>query len=600
MRGSNVCLNVFEVQVERTPNNVAAAMETETLTYAELNARANQLAHYLRAQGVGPEVLVALCVERSLDMMIGLLGILKAGGAYLPLDPSYPRERLAFMLEDARPHVLLTHANTRTLLPDTQLTINNQQSTIINLSTDWPTIALESSTNPDTAVTLANLAYVIYTSGSTGRPKGTMLTHRGLTNYLNWCQHAYPLDEGSGALVHSTIAFDATITGLFAPLLAGRTVSLLPEAIDIDDLGLALHGGDYSLLKITPAHLELLSHQLPPDAARKLTKSFVIGGENLTAEQIAFWQENAPDTLLFNEYGPTENVVGCIVYEAVTWHGSGSVPIGRAIPNTQAYVLDKQLEPVPIGVPGELYLGGVAVARGYLNRPDTTAEKFIPDPFSDAPGARLYRTGDLVRWLEGEGEMEFLGRMDDQVKIRGFRIELGEIEAVLAQHPDVQQTVVVVREQPPGNKQLAAYIAVNPDAMLTPDELRTFLHRSLPAYMVPATFTLLVRLPLSPNGKVDRRALPEPEREQPFVAPRTPLETELADVWAAVLRIERVGVHDNFFELGGHSLLATQLIARLRTMLQMELPVRRIFEAPHRCGAGPTHRNHSVGHGGGI
>ncbi len=560
----------FAAQVERTPNNIAAAFGDQELTYAELDARAKRLAHYLQRQGIGgpngAEDLVAVCMERSLEMMIALLGILKAGAAYLPLDPSYPQSRQEFMLTDAQPRLVLTRSVVQAALAETA-----------TISIDQATLAEPNLPNPE------QLAYIIYTSGSTGRPKGTMLTHRGLANYLDWCLAAYPLLQGNGSLVHSTIAFDATITALFAPLIVGRTVRLLPEAVDIDELGATLADGNYSLLKITPAHLELLSHQLTPEAAHTLTKAFVIGGENLTADQVAFWQQHAPDTLLFNEYGPTENVVGCIVYEAARWQGRGSVPIGQAIPNTTAYVLDRHLTPVPIGVAGELYLGGIAVARGYLNRPTVTAEKFVPDPFGTKPGARLYRTGDLVRWVQGDDGthvLEFLGRIDNQVKVRGYRIELGEIEVALTNHPAVQQAAVVVRADQPGNKRLDAYVATDSPSLLTADDLRTFLYQTLPAYMVPATFTLLERLPLSPNGKVDRQSLPAPEREQPYVAPRSPLEQQVAALWSALLNVPRVGLHDNFFALGGHSLLATQLVSRLRTTLQIDLPVRRIFEAP--------------------
>jgi amino acid adenylation domain-containing protein len=441
---------LFEEQVESAPEAIALVFCQQRLSYEELNERANRLAHHLQGLGVGPEVLVGIYVERSLELLVGLLGVLKAGGAYVPLDPTYPPERLAFMLEDAQVAVLLTQRALVERLPQ-------PPAQVVCLDSEWERLSQGPEDNPCSGVGPANLAYVIYTSGSTGRPKGTLITHRGLSNYLAWCRGTYPLAQGRGSLVHSPIAFDATVTALFSPLLVGGIVRLVPEGVDIEELSVLLRReGGFSLLKITPVHLELLGQQVSPAEARRLTRAFVIGGENLSAEQIAFWQEHACGTRLFNEYGPTEAVVGCVVYEAAGWCGVGSVPIGRAIPNTQVYVLDRHLEPVPIGVPGELYIGGAGVARGYLHRLDTTAERFLPDPFSEAPGARLYRTGDLVRY-RADGHLEFLGRIDHQVKIRGFRIELGEIEAVLGGHPGVQEACVVVREDHPGEKRLVGY-----------------------------------------------------------------------------------------------------------------------------------------------
>jgi acyl-coenzyme A synthetase/AMP-(fatty) acid ligase/acyl carrier protein len=396
-------------------------------------------------------------------------------------------------------------------------------------------------------------------------------------------------------VTHSTIAFDATITALFVPLLAGRSVRLFPERIALDALAEALRlEGDYSLIKITPAHLDLLRLQLAPEEVRGLTRSFVIGGENLLKEQIRFWQEHAAGTRLFNEYGPTETVVGCVVHDATlgqrgSGFSNGSTPIGRPIPNMQVYALDRNLQPVPIGARGELYLGGAGLARGYLDRADLTAEKFIPHPFSEAAGERLYRTGDLVRFLP-DGALEFLGRIDDQVKIRGYRIECGEVESVLSQHEGVREAVVMAREDIPGDKRLVAYyVAFSDLGMVTHGELRNFLKERLPEYMVPSLFVELEVLPLTLNGKVDRRALPAPDKTRPelkaaFVAPRTPAEERLAAICAEVLGLERVGVHDHFFELGGHSLLATQVVSRVRQAFEIELPLRSLFETPTVAG----------------
>ncbi len=568
---------LFEEQVERTPEAVAVVYRDQQITYRELNKRANRIANYLRAQGVGPEVLVGIFLDRSPDMVASILGVLKAGGAYLPLDPSNPKERLAFILEDAGAQILLTHSHLLKLLPDTNLPA-------VCLDSDWNTIAPFSAQNPGVALSPGNLAYVIYTSGSTGRPKGTLIHHQGLLNYLMWCKHAYPLEAGQGAPVYSSISFDLTITGLFSPLLVGRRIELIPEEYGIETLSKALQSGThFSLIKITPAHLELLNQQLANRPFSGRTSAFVIGGENLLAETIAFWQQKAPDTMLINEYGPTETVVGSCVYQIPGDEPlSGSVPIGRPIINTQLYILNSHLQPVPVGVSGELFISGEGVARGYLRRPDLTAEKFLPNPFSGKPGDRMYRTGDLARFRE-DGIIEFLGRIDNQVKIRGFRIELGEIEAVLSEHPAVREAVVLAREDAPGDRRLVAYLVPKNESLPGVTELRQFLEEKLPSYQIPSAFVVLDEFPLTPNGKVDRRALPAPEQSRSdllgqYVAPRTPVEELLATIWSDVLGVDRVGVTDNFFELGGHSLLATQLISRIRDAFQVEIPLNSLFE----------------------
>lgn len=574
------CLHqLFEEQAKRTPDNIAVVFGDQQLSYAELNYQANQLAHHLQQLGVGPEVLVGIYMERSPEMVVGVLGILKAGGAYVPLDPAHPQERLAFILADTQVPVLLTQSKLVARLPESS-------TELLCLDTDWERIAQQATQNPDGGATFENLAYAIYTSGSTGKPKGTLIPHRGLVNYLTWCTQAYAVAQGEGTTVHSSLAFDLTITGLFSPLLVGLPVKLLPEGPSIESLSTALpQESSLSLVKITPAQLTLLSQQLSPYEAAGRTRTFIIGGENLAAESITCWQNLAPNTLLVNEYGPTETVVGCCIYRVPQGkHQSGSIPIGRPIANTQLYVLDPHLQPTPTGVPGELYIGGTGLARGYLNRPELTAKTFIPSPFGDLPGARLYKTGDLVRYLP-DGNLEFLGRVDHQVKIRGYRVELEEIEMVLAQYPAIDRVVVVVREDEPGEQRLVAYVVPAKEAMLPANELRSFLSEKLPAYMVPSAFVLLKELPLTPNGKVDRRALPTPEQARPqlaatFVAPRTPVEERLAGIWMELLRLEQVGIYDNFFDLGGHSLLATQLMSRLRDAFQVEPPLRQFFAAP--------------------
>ena len=455
---------MFEAQVDRTPEALAVIAGRERLTFWELNQRANQVAQYLRERGIGPESLVAVCMERTADVVVALLGVLKAGGAYVPIDPTYPKERLGFMLEDSGSKVLLTQERLLESLPE-------HASEVVCVDKSWSEIATRNSENFVSGATPDNLAYVIYTSGSTGRPKGAMILHRGLTNYLAWCTKAYGVRPGGPVPLHSSLSFDLTVTALYAPLVCGATVELLPEEAGVEALTSALrNGSDRALVKITPAHLELLGKQLKPSEARNRVRSFIIGGENLLTDTVRFWLDNAPETVLINEYGPTETVVGCCVYKANGAHrASASVPIGRPIANTQLYILDQHLQPVPVGIAGELHIGGMGLARGYLNRPELTVEKFIRNPFSADSGSRLYKTGDLARYLP-DGNIEYLGRMDHQVKVRGFRIELGEIESVLNEYTGVQQSVVIAREDEPGNKQLVAYVVADPEYQARQEE----------------------------------------------------------------------------------------------------------------------------------
>jgi amino acid adenylation domain-containing protein len=584
----HACIHhLFEAQVEETPDAIAVEFKNRFLTYRELNNLANQLAHYLHELGVGPEVLVGICMERSLDMMVGLLGVLKAGGAYVPMDPTYPRDRLAFMMQDAQVQVLLTQKKLTMSLPETQ-------ARLVCLDEEWihkrDRFSLE---NPQNGVHPDNMAYVIYTSGSTGKPKGAMIVHRGVVNYLSWCTKAYDVANGHGAPVQSSISFDATITSLFSPLMVGKKVLLLPDEQEIEELSFALRSqSNLSLIKITPAHLTVLNQLLSVHEVAGRTRALIIGGEALGAKTLSFWQNHDPKTRLINEYGPTETVVGCCVYEVLPEQPlSGSVPIGRPIANTQLYILDRYLYPVPIGVAGELYIGGEGVARGYLNRPQLTAERFIPNPFkavfpNDHMADRLYKTGDLARYLP-DGNIEFLGRMDNQIKIRGYRIELGEIDSILAQHNHVREALVMVREDQPGDKRLVAYIV--PDQELEEHELMGHLRDKLPDYMIPSAFVRLDALPLTPNGKVDCSALPFPDKgytQKQYVQPRTPTEEILVGIWVEILNYEQIGIYDNFFELGGHSLLATQLLSRVRDTFEVDLPLRQVFQSPTIAGLG--------------
>ena len=576
-RAESLC-ELFEAQAARTPDAVAVEAGDACLTYAELNARANQLARRLRRMGVGSDSLVGLLTTRSAEMLVGVWGVLKAGGAYVPLDPSYPRERLSFMIEDAGLRLVLTERALAEALPESA-------AVRLELDDGWNEIARESKANlTDVSAPGECLAYVIYTSGSTGRPKGVMVTRRGLLNYLAWSARAYPVEEGRGAPVHSPLGFDLTVTALFPPLLAGRRVSLVAEGHGVEGLLASLReGGGWSLVKLTPAHLDALGGLAPEgEDVSGWTRALVVGGEALFSEAVARWRERAPATRIFNEYGPTETVVGCCVHEVgAETPRAGAVPIGRPIYNTELYVLDARRRPAPTGVTGELYVGGAGVARGYLRRPGLTAESFVPHPFAREAGARLYRTGDLARH-RGDGQLEYVGRFDQQVKVRGFRVELGEIEAALNGQESVRECVVVAREEEGRGRRLVAYVVgeggVRPDA----EALREELGRRLPEYMVPAVFVALERLPLTENGKVDRRALPAPEqaRTEPagkFVGPRTHAEEVLVEIWKQVLGVERVGVHDNFFRLGGDSILSIQIIARANRA-GLRLTPQQLFE----------------------
>jgi amino acid adenylation domain-containing protein len=516
-------------------------------------------------------------------MVVALLAVLRAGGAYVPLDPTYPRERLGFMIADAGLAVLLTREALAASLPAGGARVLCLED---EMGEEGEGDLRESGVAPE------NLAYVIYTSGSTGWPKGVMVPHRGVVHYLSWCLRAYGLAAGERVPVHSSLSFDLTVTALLAPLVAGARVELLPEGAGVEGLAAALRSGPgFGLVKLTPAHLQALAQLIPAAEAAGRCRALIVGGESLLAEHAAFWRQHAPGTRLINEYGPTETVVGCCTYEIPSGGAprteSGSVPIGRAIQNTRLHLLDARLRPVPLGVVGELYVGGAGVARGYLGRPERTAAVFVPDPWSDQPGGRLYRTGDLARHLP-EGDLEFLGRRDDQVKVRGYRIELGEIEAALLGHPAVAEAAVLAREDEPGDRRLVAYVVGRGGEAPEPGELLRHLRQRLPDYMLPAAFVALPALPWTANGKVDRRALPAPERGSAaaggHVPPRNPAEEVLAGIWAEVLGREGIGIHDDFFNLGGHSLLASQVVARVREAFAVELPLRALFEARTLAG----------------
>lgn len=567
--------DLFEEQAGRTPDAVAVEYEGQWLTYRELDVRANQLAHYLVDEGVGPEVMVGICVERSLEMVVGILGILKAGGAYVPLDPDYPASRLAFMLEDTKAPVLLTQAKLRGRLPA-------YGGRVLCLDADWPQIARERRDSPGVAVGAGNLAYVMYTSGSTGQPKGTCIEQRSVVRLVKATDYI-ELGPDEVFLQYSPISFDASTLELWGSLLNGGKLVVCPGGLlSLEELGRVIRERGVSTLWLTAA----LFNQMVDEQIEALrgVRQLLAGGEALSVSHVRRMLEVIGTGRLINGYGPTENTTFtcCYVMTADT-RIEHTVPIGRPISNTRVYILDGRMQPVPVGVYGELYIGGDGLAREYLHRPELTAEKFVPDPFSAEEGARLYRTGDLVRY-RGDGCIEFLGRVDHQVKIRGFRVELGEIEATLGRHPRVREAVVVVREEEPGDKRLVAYIVGAPDARPSADELRRHLRASLPEYMVPAAFVVLDKFPITPNGKVDRAALPPPDAKRQlgagYVQPRTELELKLAAIWRDVLRVDGVSVDDNFFDLGGNSLLLIRVHGKLRPLANKELRVVDLFRFP--------------------
>lgn len=580
---------LFQAQVVCSPDKQAVvalgetAQFTSSLTYQELDHYANQLAHYLQTLGVCPDTRVGVCMERSTDVFVAILGILKAGGAYVPLDPAYPLERLAFMVTDSQARIVLTqHAL------QTPLSIGGTQA--VCLDRDWAVIASYPTTPPPERITAVNLAYIIYTSGSTGQPKGVSVTHQNLI-HSTLARLAYYQEPIQRFLLLSSLAFDSSLAGVFGSLCGGGTLYLPTSEQQRDVKQLINFITKYSIthtLCLPALYALMLAESDPPQLTSLNT--VIVAGEACTPELVQQHQHQLPQSKLFNEYGPTEatvwsSVYACQVDEVIK---AGTVPIGKPIPNMKLYILDNQLQPVPIGVAGELYIAGIGLARGYHQRPGATAEKFLPHPFSRQPGDRLYKTGDLVRY-QSDGQIQFLGRVDHQMKIRGFRIEIREIEIVLEQHPQVQQAVVVVHESKQGERKLTGYVTYTEAQPVSQLQLRSFLQHRLPAYMIPAHFVCLPALPLLPNGKVNRRALPPPDRTNRqgsdiAAPPQTVIEQKLHNIWTELLEQKQIGIYDNFFELGGHSLLATQLASRICRTFQLELPLKAIFETPTIAG----------------
>ena len=566
---------LFEEQASRDPDAVVMVYEGHHLTNSALNARANQVAHYLRRQGVRPETRVAILADCSPEMVIAMLATLKAGAAYVGLDSRLPAERLSFMLDDAGPSVLLAQKQFAETL----------QHDAICLDSDWDLFATESEDNLESSTTPGNMACLIYTSGSTGRPKGAAGEHRHILGYVDGIVERLTLAPGKSFAMHQTLAVDAPVTFLYACLCRGGVLHLLSRerVSNADALSAYFADEQIDYFKVAPSHFRSLLTAARPEQVLPLDL-ILLGGEALTQDLVSRIQDLNPECRIVNHYGPTETTCGVTTKEVVSKTGSPTVALGRPLADAEIFLLDRYLKPVPIGVAGELYIGGRTVTRGYFGRPELTAQRFIPHPFSDQNGARLYRTGDLARYLP-DGDIEFLGRIDNQVKVRGFRIELEEIEVALSEHPSVESAAVVAIDHGNGDKRLVAYVVTSKTVTVTASDLHEFIQQKLPDYMVPSLFIMLDEIPRTPQGKVDRKALPVPDRARPelderLVLPSTENEKMLADIWMSLLHLDQMGVHDNFFDLGGHSLLATQLVSQIRETFQVEMPLYTVFEKP--------------------
>ncbi len=586
----------FEAQADRCPDAIAVTLDQQSLSYDQLNRRSNRLAHYLISQGVKPETVVGIYLDRSIDTIVALMAVLKSGGVFLPLDPGYPSERLGFMLADAKAQIIITTEQLANSLPKNQARI---------LALDRACLAIEqqSDQNPDVNLFSENLAYIIYTSGSTGQPKGVQISHGAIADHCLHIVRLYQVRPDDRVLQFASINFDAALEQILVTLLSGARLILRGKEIwspiefyrRIYDFHLTIVNPPTSYWNQMINEVELFSKLDIPSHLRLM----IVGGDVMSAERYRSWQQLTNNRIrLLNAYGPTETTITATTFEVTSQNDNDlklpTIPIGQPVVGREVFILDQAGNLVPIGVIGELHIGGNCLARGYLDRPDLTAERFIPHPFSSSPGERLYKTGDLARYLP-DGNIEFIGRADHQVKIRGFRVELDEIYAALQQHPAVQEVVVIVTTTSGGEKALAAYLLLKPgfDAARDPQQWRTFLQDKLPDYMMPSHFVFLDEMPRHPNGKVDRSKLPAVTsayagRSRDFVAPRTPIEQQLAALWSQLLGIEAIGIHDNFFTLGGHSLLATQLVSRLRDLFQIEIPLQKIFETPTIAGLALT------------
>lgn len=575
---NNQCIHqLFEHQVGRVPDATAVVFENKHLTYRELNARANQLARYLQKLGVGPDMLVGICMERCLQMVVAILGILKAGGAYVPLDPSHPKERLQAILTDADSPVVLTLEDLAGRLPD-------HQSRVLCLDSNWPIIEQENGENPLTQVNPEHSAYAIFTSGSTGKPKGVLIPHKAIVNHMLWMCDAFKPQSSDRILQRTPYTFDASVWEFYLPIISGATLVIARPGGHIEPTYLTdlITREKVTIIQFVPSILRVFLEAEYVEKCSSLRLVFC-GGEALTADLQALFYKRL-DCELYNLYGPTECTIDSTFWKCRKQWDHPILPIGRPIANLQAYVLDRNLQPVPVCVVGELYIGGVGVGRGYLNRPELTRDRFISDPFTNEPGTRMYKTGDLARYLP-TGDIEYLGRMDQQVKIHGLRIELGEIETALGEHPDILHNVVIAQETSSGERRLVAYLVLRSGGNVEIAELRSRLLQKLPDYMVPSAFVTVDTMPLTPNGKVDRRALPVPEQsnladKETFASPRDKVEAWLVTIWESVLGVRPIGVRHNFFELGGHSLMAVRLMHRVEQVFGRNLPIATLLQAP--------------------
>ena len=570
---------MIERQAQERGEEVAVESGDERVSYRQLNEKANKVGNYLRRRGVGQDEIVGVYMERGLGMVVGLVGVMKAGGAYLPLDPAYPKARLEYILKDARPKVVLTQGELVSQLPE-------HEAEVICLDSDWPMISEEDGTNPATLTCDKNLIYVIYTSGSTGNPKGAMLTQDGITNSIQWMQETYNLEPQDRFLVRTSLNFDPSVWEIFWPLCVGASLVIADEAHHQDTAYLVklIRQQEVTTAYFIPSMLKAMIEEPGLKDCRSL-KRIICGGESMSIETVNQLMDSLP-VELHHSYGPTETSIAATEWTCERNSKREVVPIGRPLANTRVYVLDEQMKAVGIGIAGELYISGVCVGRGYLNRAELTAERYVPDSYSKEPGGRLYRTGDLVRY-HGDGTVQYLGRVDEQLKINGVRIEAGEIEAIVSEQESVEQCVVIGRDDEGVGKQMVGYVVMKEGAEAGIAELREQLRKRVPGYMVPSVWVRMEEMPMTPSGKVDRRALPAPTRDRKAEAESerrrsaaSPVEEVIAGIWEEVLRVEGVEIDENFFELGGHSLLATQLARKLQQAFNTEIELRMIFERP--------------------
>jgi len=571
---------LIEKQAQLFPDSPAVVSDDSVLTYRELDQKADQLSHYILSLKPSSDKYIGICMFRSFHLIVSILAVLKSGAAYIPLDPESPVHRLRHLVQESGMKLLLTQKDSAKKIRG----IVSNKIKIVSLEKQWEAIAKNEKTKPDMEFDPGSPAYVIYTSGSTGFPKGTVISHQALSNYLCWCREAYKPDKGDGILLYSSLSFDFSITSLFGSLICGKPLFLAPQDQAGEPL-MRLNSTEtnWSLLKLTPLHAQLIGEQLERENHLGRIHTLILGGEELRPEHLCFWRSRFPQLTIINEYGPTETAVGCCTFRIPSKIKKDQpIPIGRPIANVRLYILDKYKNPVPVGVPGELYIGGVSVAEGYINQPTLTEENFIPDPFCQNPGMRLFKSGDLARYLPS-GDIEYLGRIDSQIKIRGYRIELQEIENALMGHPEVVNATVTKHQSIDHDEFLTAYVIKKSRSRLDGEKLLFFLKEKLPDPMIPAEIIFMAQFPLTSGGKLDRKALLIPDRSRPqlrqdYVPPETPFQKKLADIWREILGIKKIGIHDDFFELGGHSLQALKLYFRMKQEFNIDVSLIELMK----------------------